>query len=223
MHQPNDTMNSSTEQQFLRAYEAHTDALFRYCYFRVYHRERAQELTQETFMKAWKSISEGAEIKNIRAFLYRIAKNLIIDESRKKKEESLEILRENGFEPSSEEIGYSPKFLDGASAIELLDQLDEMYRESVYLRYVEHWKPKEIAEHIGETPEVVSTRITRGIKKMRVMLNQKSQAPASPKRERGEPNPKQISNSKFKSPNTSILLFWILVFGHWSLFVIWNL
>ncbi len=201
------------EQQFLLAYDAHADALFRYCFFRVHNRERAQELMQEAFMKAWKSVVDGNKIEHLKAFLYQIVKNLIIDESRKKKEESLEALQDDGFEPEQPEPKHRSEYLDGQAAIKTLNQLDEIYRESVYLRYVEHWKPKEIAEYLGETQEVISTRITRGIKKMRVMLNQKSQAP----------NPKQISNSKFKSPNTSILLFWILVFGHWSLFVVWNL
>jgi len=170
-------MKPDIEQQFLLAYDAHADALFRYCYFRVRSRERARELAQEAFMKAWKSITEGANIENIRAFLYRIAKNLIIDESRKKKEESLEALRDKGFESQTQEPRCGADYLDGKTAIETLNQLDEMYRESVYLRYVEHWKPKEIAEYLGESTEVISTRITRGIKKLREVLNAKSQTP----------------------------------------------
>lgn len=185
-------MKSEMEQQFLLAYDAYADALFRYCWFRVYDRNRAQDLTQETFIKAWKSISEGTDVNNIRAFLYRIVKNLIIDESRKKKEESLEALQDNGFEPEAQEHGQSADYLDGKIAIETLNQLDEIYRESVYLRYVEHWKPKEIAEHLGETQEVVSTRITRGIKKMREIM--KSNTSSNVKVQ--NPNQVQSPNSK---------------------------
>jgi len=73
------------EKEFLDAYEKYADAIYRHCYFRVYNKELAEDLTQETFIKTWKYIVEGKEVKNIKSFLYRVAVNLIIDNSRKKK------------------------------------------------------------------------------------------------------------------------------------------
>src|SRR3989338_4735544 len=93
------------QDEFLQAYEAYNDAIFRYCYFRVYDRERARELSQETFMKAWEYLSRtGKKIENLRAFLYKIATNLIIDNSRQKgkKTVSLDQLHEEGFDPGDD-------------------------------------------------------------------------------------------------------------------------
>ena len=77
------------------------DAIFRHCYFRVFDRERARDLVQETFLKTWEYLTRGHDIENIRAFLYRVATNLIIDDSRRKKEISLEQLSESGFDPAA--------------------------------------------------------------------------------------------------------------------------
>src|SRR5438045_2414242 len=80
------------QQEFLKAYDEYADAIFKHCYFRVSSRTKAEDLTQETFMKAWHYFAEGSVIENVKALLYRIATNLIIDEYRRKKEESLENL-----------------------------------------------------------------------------------------------------------------------------------
>src|SRR5437868_6275116 len=66
--------------------------IYRYCHINVYDEEIAADICQETFVKAWKSLS-GFSLKNggsLQAYLFRIARNLIIDLSRKKKEVSIE-------------------------------------------------------------------------------------------------------------------------------------
>jgi DNA-directed RNA polymerase specialized sigma24 family protein len=94
---------SDLENEFMQAYDNFADAIFRHCYYRVFDRERGKDLMQETFMRAWQYLNKGEKVLNMRAFLYRIANNLIIDESRKKKEQSLEQLQEAGFDPGRDE------------------------------------------------------------------------------------------------------------------------
>jgi PHP family Zn ribbon phosphoesterase len=65
----------------------------------VFERDIAHDLTQETFLKTWKQISDGTKIDNIKAWLYRVAQNLVIDYVRKKKDSSLEELQADGFNP----------------------------------------------------------------------------------------------------------------------------
>ena len=59
-----DLPHGEKEKEFLDAYQQYADAIYRHCFFRVYNRDLAQDLTQETFIKTWKYISEGKEIKN---------------------------------------------------------------------------------------------------------------------------------------------------------------
>ena len=80
------------ESAYLAAFEENADALFRHASYRVSDRERARDLTQDTFLKTWDYLSGGGEIRNFKSFLYRTMHNLIIDEYRKKKSSSLDAL-----------------------------------------------------------------------------------------------------------------------------------
>jgi len=158
------------QKLFLEAYDNHADAIFRHCFFRVFSREKAQDLTQETFTKSWEYISRGGEIKNIRAFLYKVASNLIIDESRKKRALSLDALMEEGFDFGTDERGKLEDIISAKEALVLMEKLDDSYKEVVLLRYVEDLSPKEIAEILGETENMVSVRIHRGVKKIKELI-----------------------------------------------------
>ena len=64
------------DADFADAYDAYADAIFRHCAFRCFNRERARELMQETFIKAWDFLVSGKDIDNVQAFLYKTANNL---------------------------------------------------------------------------------------------------------------------------------------------------
>ena len=164
------------EAEFLEAYESYADALFRHCYYRVYDRERAREVVQETFMKTWEVVARGEEIQNFRAYLYRVARNLIIDEARRKKlrtETSLEDMREaTGFDPGTDPVPALFNRMEGAQAIKLLQQLSEDEREVLMLRYVDELDPKEIAQLLDVTANVISVRAHRAMKRLRELIEQ---------------------------------------------------
>lgn len=158
------------EQEFLKTYEREADAIYRYCYFRLYEKEKATDFMQEAFTKTWQYLSEGHEVKNIRAFVYKTANNLIIDFIRKKKEASLDAMEEGGFEPGIRMNEMSDNYLDAKSAVEKLRLIEKEYREVVYMRYIENLTPREIAEVLGESVNIISVRIHRGIKKLKKIL-----------------------------------------------------
>jgi len=159
-------MNGDLKQTFLEAYDLHADAIYRHCYFRVFSKQRAEDLMQETFTKAWVYLSKGNEVENIRALLYRIATNLMIDESRKKKEDHLDALLQNNqiSEPSyagHQEIETQAILSD---IIERMQELPDDERQLLTMRYVDDLDPKEIAEILEITPNNVSVKLNRAIK-----------------------------------------------------------
>lgn len=166
-------MNKTLEKRFLQVYEKHSDAIFRYCYFRLYNREKALDLSQEAFCKAWNYLREGNDVKNIRAFIYRVANNLIIDDVRKKKESSLEALEEGGFTPVGDTHISEESRIDVLFLKETLDLLDEEHRNVIYMRYIEQLQPREIADILNESVNVISVRIHRGLKKLKTILEEK--------------------------------------------------
>ena len=160
-------MEDMAKQAFLDAYEAHSAALFRHCYFKTSNRELAKDVVQETFTRTWSYIAEGRKVDNMRAFLYRVAGNAIIDEMRKRKATSLDALEEEGFTPVDERAESGEDFAAGQEAMRVLKLVEEPYRTALAMRYVEGLTPKEIAETLGETENVISVRIHRAVKKLR--------------------------------------------------------
>ncbi len=158
------------QSMFTEGYEKHTDEIFRYFFFRVYDRERAKELSQETFMKCWKYLADGKDVTHLKAFLYQVARNLVIDEKRKKTEQSLDELVENGFAPVDGEKPTKEQIVNGIAAMDELQELDVKYKEAVTMRYVDDLTPKEIAQITGESENVISVRIHRGVKQLREVL-----------------------------------------------------
>ena len=163
-----------SHDEFIQAYDEYSDALFRYCYFRVYNRERALELSQDTFMKAWEYLSKtDKEIENLRAFLYKVAKNLIIDDARKKKlrpTSSLDDLQEQGFDPGSDPTGAMKTLIDNRDTLKALDQLEDKYRKVVQMRYMEDMSVQDIARILDDNENNISVKIHRGLKQLRNLI-----------------------------------------------------
>lgn len=165
--------NEQIYKKFENAYNDLSEPIFRHCYFRIYDRLRAQEITQDVFMKTWDYIRKGNEVHNLRAFIYKVAHNLIVNELvRRKQTQSLdEMFEESGFDPESDtdEMEAIKNRLDGEQALKRLKDLDPNYREILYMRYIDELSVKEIAELVGEKENTVSVRIHRGLEKLRQM------------------------------------------------------
>lgn len=168
------------EKKFFALYESQSDALFRFVFFRVSDREAAKDIVQSAFLKMWETLASGRDIENERAFLFRIASNLVIDRYRKAKEYSLDALAEQGFDaPDQAGIPIDAR-IDSEAALELLQSLPEKYREAVWLRMVEEWAVKDIAALSGETENVISVRIHRGLKLWRNRMSEEIGKKSSP-------------------------------------------
>jgi RNA polymerase sigma-70 factor (ECF subfamily) len=164
------------EKDFLAAYDAYADALFRHARFRVRDKATAEDLVQEAFCRAWTHIAKGGEpVRNVRAFLYRILGNLIIDRARKAKEESLDALFDEGFQVQGDVAASADVASDARRAVETLGRLDEPYRTAVAMRFLDDLPPREIAEILGVSAVVVSVRIHRGVAKLRHLIETKPQ------------------------------------------------
>lgn len=162
------------EEGFLASYDEHADALFRHVLLRVRDRESAKDIVQEAYSRTWLYLSEGKKIDYIRAFLYRVANNLIVDGARKKKSASLDaMMDDDGFEPVDESIRDFAEKPQAREAMKMLGELDEIYRVAITMRYVEELSPREIAEKLGVSENVVSVRIHRGIERLSKMMDRK--------------------------------------------------
>ena len=153
------------------AYDEHSDAIFRYCLFKVSDREKAIDLTQDVFVKVWQYLLAGNQVENMKALLYKVARNLIIDEYRKKKFDSLDVMSDAGFEPVDGASLDTISIVEAGLLVDRIKELPDAYSEVVFMRYVDDLSVKEIAEALGEHENNVSVRIHRGLHKLKATIN----------------------------------------------------
>ncbi|TSC60928.1 MAG: RNA polymerase sigma-70 factor, ECF subfamily [Parcubacteria group bacterium Gr01-1014_107] len=160
------------KREFIKAYDELADSLFRHCFFKVSDREKAKDLVQETFLRTWEYLMKRGEIANLKAFLYKVANNLVIDYYRKAKDFSLDSLQEEGFDPVSsggEEIMVQAEYAQVTKALKSLDPKD---REIIVMRFLNGLSPKEIGEILEVSENVVSVRLNRALKRLRQILGE---------------------------------------------------
>jgi len=175
------------EQQFMEAYDSYSDAIFRYCYYRVFDREKAKDFVQETYCRAWKYIAGGKVIDDVRPFLYKIARNLIIDESRKRKNFSLDLAMEKGFAPKIDTRKKNEDYLAGKELVIIVKSLDEKYRDVILMKYIEDLSTNEIASILGETENNVYVRLSRGFDQVRDIVKKQELSISAPAHGSGSP------------------------------------
>ena len=139
--------------------EEQYDKIYRFCYFRVGNRVIAEDLTQETFLRFLNS-SYQEQGKGIR-YLYTIARNLCIEESRKTKLETLpEDVHDEGVEIS--------RIIDAIMVKEALRKMPEDDREILVMRYMNEESLVDISRITG----LSRFALYRKLKKSRKMFEE---------------------------------------------------
>lgn len=157
-----------TEDLFFEMVKSYEDAIFRFVFFRVQNRSVALDITQDTFTKTWMYLSRGKTIDHPEAFLYRAARNTLIDYYKKAKSSSLDSLIDEGFDPGSKaDIDEIFRQDDIQTVRSLLDTLDEESKQIIFLRFTEEKPIEEIASLYGKSTNAMTVQIHRIIKKLR--------------------------------------------------------
>ncbi len=162
-------------EAFITHYDLYNDAIFRFCLTKVRDRDLALDLTQDTFIRAWNYLQKGVVVENMRALLYRIARNLIIDFTRKKHEESLDSILETGLDfESRRELEDMHTFADMRIALQLIDQLEKPTRDIIIMRFLDGLSVNEIAEFLEVEPNTISVRIHRALQSLQKSMISKT-------------------------------------------------
>lgn len=142
-----------------------------YAFYRVSNSAIGEDLVQDTFKKTWAYLVRGGKIDIMKSFLYHVLKGLIIDEYRKHKTSSLDVMMEKGFEPSEDYSERLINFMDGKRAVELISNLPEKYQKIMHMRFVQELTLKEIALISGQSKATVAVQVHRGLEKLKVLYN----------------------------------------------------
>lgn len=158
------------KKQFENIYTEQADAIYRFCLYKTSNKQQAEDLAQEAFVRLWNSMSEEKDIDNLKAFLYQITRNLIVDFYRKKKALSLDGLQEQGFEPSNIDHEQIENKSEISIVVKVIEKLDEKYRDVVYLKLVEDMDITEIAKTLKITNNNATVRFHRGMKYLKLLI-----------------------------------------------------
>lgn len=158
---------------FENSYNEFSRGIFRYIYFRVSDYELAKDLTSDTFIRYWKVLLKGESIENQKALLYLIAKGLIIDYYRRKKNTnniSIESIDERLLEivENTEERIYQKQQMEQINL--KIKQLKKQYQDVLLLHYVEDLSIKEIASILNRTENAIRVLLHRSLKALQEKL-----------------------------------------------------
>jgi RNA polymerase sigma factor, sigma-70 family len=145
--------------------------LNRYAFFKLHNRATSDDVVQNTFTKTWSYLVKGGKIDVMKSFLYHILNNLIVDEYRKHKTSSLDVLMYEGFEPSDSRSSHTIDFLDGKSALLFIQRLPKKYQNVMRMKYIQELSLNEMALITGQTKNALAVQIHRGLKKLRLLYN----------------------------------------------------
>jgi len=164
--------NQFKEQFFSQIYDEHVDKVYRFVFFKVSNEVIAQDITSETFTRLWKEISFDKEIKNPSGFLFRVAKNLIIDHYRTKDQNPANLDNlDNIIVDTKEDVFKTIVQNDEMRAITVaLGQLNEDTRLAVSMYYIEQDPVSEVAKALNRSQGATRVLIHRGMKQLKEIL-----------------------------------------------------
>lgn len=165
-------------EAFGKIYDLYISQIYRFIFFKVSNKEDAEDLTAEVFLRTWQYINEmGAEtIGNLRAFLYQVARNAVIDYYREKAQKELPASVSLDLKDPSQDLG--EKFQNVSLVKETnkaLGQLKDEYREVIVLRYIEEMSVGETAKILGKSKGAVRVLLHRALKALREIMVQEEQ------------------------------------------------
>jgi len=151
--------------------------LYNFAHWLTGNRDDAEDLVQETYVKALKGFSSFALGTNFRAWMYRILRNTFLtSRSGLKMSVSLDDEQADVAEPVAEgnpESSMMARF-EHERIVAALSQLAVPHREIILLSDVEEMSYKEIAELLGVPIGTVMSRLARARKAMRALLTEKA-------------------------------------------------
>ena len=144
-------------------YEEYEAALWRYARTLTQDGDRADDLVQETFIRAMGHLGLLAMLKPYqrRAWLYRTLKNLFLDEQRAHRRQEM-LVEQLGRDMPVEE--FTPQEITLADPLRLVP---ERFRELVEKRYILGMNSQEIAEEMGIPAATVRSRLHLALKEVR--------------------------------------------------------
>ncbi|MFC0273512.1 RNA polymerase sigma factor [Metabacillus herbersteinensis] len=155
-------------------YQQYHSEIFRYLFKRVRHKETAQDLAQETFLKAFNGLASFKGQSSVKTWLYTIAHNSFINWYRKEMNytynsiDNFSFINENADQNPEE---YLAKKVRQEQVMDTIYQLKEDFQHVIILREFQELSYQEISEVLGWKISKVKTSLHRAKLEFRKTLS----------------------------------------------------
>ena len=165
---------SGEAEAFGVLYDRYVDAVYRYVFYRVRNEAEAEDVTSDVFMRALRAIPKYEPRQAFLAWLYRIARNAVIDRSRRQAARQQVSFEDALAHPNADQIvNPDAGLLDGSDASvvrQALQQLTPLQQEILVLRYVEGYDTKTISKLVGKRDGTIRGIEFRALSTLRTLI-----------------------------------------------------
>jgi len=173
-----DLLREGEDEALAELVRRYQNDIFRFCLHYVKHVEVAKEMAQETFLRVYAARERFDTDRVFKPWLLCIARNLCLNELKRKKTVLMETLEEYASEAREESGEILQWHVSDASEalmaderrealLDALNGLPQEAREMVMMRYFEQLSAREIAEVMDSTEGAVRTRLHRTLRQLR--------------------------------------------------------
>jgi RNA polymerase sigma-70 factor, ECF subfamily len=157
---------------FARLYDLHVDGVYRFIFFRVGDGQVAEDVTSQVFLKAWEKL-DGYQMRGLpfAAWLFRIARNLVIDYYRARREsvpleapEAIHVASDTDVDNNVAEK------IELENLLALLHQLTDDQQQVLKLKFIDGLTTDEIAHQMGKRGGAVRALQMRGLQSLATLI-----------------------------------------------------
>jgi RNA polymerase sigma-70 factor, ECF subfamily len=158
-----DRAQAGNSAAFTALFDQYQRPIVNYLYRMVNDREVAEDLAQDTFLKAYRAIDRTDADLNFRAWIYRIATNTAMSYFRRKR-----LLQWVPFGPGTPDRGKDPRLAERVGESQLIEQalakIGPSHSSTLLLRHHQGLSLDEMAEALGIKPNAAKVRLFRARK-----------------------------------------------------------
>ena len=157
------------KKKFNKIYDEYVDKIYRFVYVKVSSKETAEDLTSQAFMKSWQAMKSGIDVKNPKAFVYQIARNLVIDFYRERakrptvSEEFIKFMPDQGVNIEQK----AQQKTDIERTMKLLSKIKPEYQDIVIWHYLDDLSVKEISKILDKPENNVRVTLHRALNSLK--------------------------------------------------------
>jgi len=162
---------------FSQVYDQYVDKIYRFIFVKVNSQEVTNDLCSETFLRCWETFRKDQnKIENIQAFLYKVARNLVIDHYREKGRTQIVSADYVPIIDPKTDLEEETQINSDFDTVKLaLANLKEDYQEVIVWHYVNDLSIQEIANLTNKSEGAVRVMLHRALKNLREIINNNEQ------------------------------------------------